>query len=72
MPPKHPKDNISFLRMPQVREITGLPRSSIYAKIAIGEFPRPIGLGARAVAWISSEIDNWINARIAERNGGAK
>jgi prophage regulatory protein len=32
--------------------------------IASGEFPRPYSLGARAVAWLESEIDDWIDSRI--------
>ena len=44
---------------------TGLSRSTIYARIAEGAFPRPIDLGGgRAVGWIESEIDAWLQARI--------
>jgi prophage regulatory protein len=51
--------------MPQV----GLKRSAIYDKIKNGEFPKPISLGPRAVAWIADEIDQWVDARIeASRN----
>jgi prophage regulatory protein len=60
----------SFLRLPQVKQRTGLSRSSIYAKIALGEFPAPVNLGARAVAWIDAEIDQWISDRVnASRSG---
>lgn len=62
----------TFLRLPQVRQITGLPRSSLYAKIATGAFPAPVSLGARSVAWIESEVTDWIAARIAAARGGAK
>ena len=48
--------------MPKVKERTGLSRSTIYAKIAEGTFPRPVSLGARAVGWLESEIDAWINS----------
>jgi prophage regulatory protein len=41
---------IRFLRLPQVKQRTGYSRSSIYAKIALNEFPAPVNLGARAVA----------------------
>jgi predicted DNA-binding transcriptional regulator AlpA len=34
-----------FLKLPEVRRITGLSRSSLYRKIADGKFPRPIRLG---------------------------
>lgn len=58
--------------MPDVVSRTGLPRSSIYLKISLDEFPKPISLGARAVGWVSSEVDAWIDDRIkASRPGVA-
>jgi prophage regulatory protein len=53
-----------LLRLPQVKHRTGFSRSSIYAKIALGQFPAPVNLGARAVAWIDAEIDQWISDRV--------
>lgn len=54
----------SLLRLDQVRARTGLSRSSVYAKVASGDFPRPVAIGSRAVAWVESEIAGWIQARI--------
>ena len=60
---------ITVLRLPVVMARTGLSRSTIYAKIAAGKFPKPINLGARAVGWIADEIEAWLIARIeASRN----
>ena len=59
-----------FLRLPQVKQRTALSRSSIYAKIARGEFPPPISLGARAVAWLDDEITKWISDRVNASRGG--
>ena len=60
-----------ILRLPSVRERTGLSRSSIYLRISEGRFPRPISLGERAVGWLESEITEWLNRRIeASRQGG--
>ncbi len=56
-------------RLPEVMPQVGLKRSAIYDKIKNGEFPKPISLGPRAVAWIADEIDQWVDARIeASRN----
>ena len=52
-----------LLRLPDVKEITGLSTSTIYAKMSRGEFPKPIKLGARAVAWKVTEIHDWIESR---------
>lgn len=56
---------LSILRRKQVETRTGLSRSTIYARIAEGTFPRPIDLGGRAVGWIETEIDGWLRNRIA-------
>jgi prophage regulatory protein len=56
---------LRLLRRKQVESRTGLSRSTIYARIAEGSFPRPIDLGGgRAVGWIEAEIDAWLQARI--------
>ena len=53
-----------ILRLQQVRERTGLGKSSIYAKAATEDFPSQIKLSARAAGWLESEIDEWITKRI--------
>lgn len=59
--------NYIILRRKQVEARTGLSRSTIYTRIAEGSFPRPIELGGgRAVGWIESEINAWIQARIEQ------
>ncbi len=58
----------SFLRLKQVRAVTGMSRSWTYEAIRRGEFPAPIPLGARAVAWDSASIAAWQAARIAGKS----
>jgi prophage regulatory protein len=69
MPAEH-KNPISFLRLKQVKERTGLGRSSIYAQISAGKFPAQINLGARAVGWVDEDISAWMARRIAESRCG--
>ena len=57
-----------ILRLPEVKNRTGLSRSAIYEKIADGTFPKQLKLGCKSSGWILSEIDQWINDRIAERD----
>ncbi|MHB1949350.1 MAG: helix-turn-helix transcriptional regulator [Gammaproteobacteria bacterium] len=59
-----------ILRLPTVREITGLARSTIYLKISEGHFPSPISLGKRSVGWLESEINNWIEQQIKQSRQG--
>jgi prophage regulatory protein len=54
----------SILRLPEVKARTGLSRSTIYLRISAGSFPKPISLGGRAVGWIDSEINDWLNEQI--------
>ncbi len=61
-----------FLRLPEVMARTGLSRSTIYVRLEQGRFPRPVSLGGRAVGWIESEIDEWMNERVAESRGDAE
>jgi prophage regulatory protein len=57
-----------FLRLNDVKNRTGLSRSTIYLNINRGIFPKPISLGARCVGWLESEIDAWIDMRINSRS----
>ncbi|MEI7670316.1 MAG: AlpA family transcriptional regulator [Pseudomonadota bacterium] len=61
-----------FIKLPETEKRTGYKRASIYKKIKEGKFPSPYPLGDRAVGWLESDIDNWIEERInASRiNGG--
>lgn len=52
------------LRLPQVEAKVGLKRSTIYAMAKQGEFPSPVKLGARASAWIESQVDDWLKQKL--------
>lgn len=58
-----------FLRLDEVKHQIGLGRSAIYQKVKSGEFPAPYSLGARAVGWLSEDVEAWIDSRIADRTG---
>ena len=68
MSPQTPR----MLRRRAVEAMTGLSRSTIYARMNTGGFPAAIRLGGRSVGWIAEEIEAWIASRIAEsRPAGA-
>jgi prophage regulatory protein len=54
----------TILRLPAVKAAIGLSRGTIYLRIAEGTFPRPVSLGARAVGWLQSDIEEWLRQRI--------
>ena len=51
-----------ILRRPEVETRIGLSRSTIYAMMAEGRFPKPVRLGRRAVGWPESTITNWLES----------
>lgn len=51
-----------ILRRPEVETRTGLSRSTIYAMISDGSFPKPVRLGKRAVGWRESDIASWLSS----------
>lgn len=53
-----------ILRLPAVMERTGLARSTIYAFVSDGKFPKPIQLGPRSVGWVEGDVNKWIEQRI--------
>ena len=52
-----------LLRRPEVQARVRLSTSRIYGLMATGDFPRPIKIATRSVAWKESEIDAWIRSR---------
>lgn len=55
-----------LIRRKEVQTKTGLGASSIYAMMKSGEFPLCLNLSERRVAWIESDINQWIANRIAQ------
>lgn len=55
----------TIIRLTEVQRITGLSRASIYLHVSKGIFPRQIKIGPRASGWLRSDIQAWIDGRIA-------
>ena len=58
-------ENIRLIRRKEVQSKTGLGASSIYAMMQQGTFPKAVSISERRVAWIESDVDQWISERIA-------
>lgn len=52
-----------FLRLPAVMKLTGLGRSTIYRMVADKQFPCPVRIASRAVAWRRTDLDRWSESR---------
>lgn len=57
-----------LIRLREVMQVTGLARSTVYKYIAEESFPKPVSLGERCVGWVDDEVQDWIMARVEERN----
>ncbi len=55
----------NILRLPAVLGRTGLSRSTVYLMVSKNQFPAPVSLGERAVGWVESQIDLWVDEKIA-------
>ncbi|EDH4011155.1 AlpA family phage regulatory protein [Salmonella enterica subsp. enterica] len=53
-----------FIRLPEVLERTGFCKAWIYRLISRGQFSAPIKIGDRAIRFVESEIDAWIDEKI--------
>ena len=57
-----------LLRITDVVEKTGLSRSTIYQRRIKGSFPDAVPLGGGRMAWLSSEVDAWIDQLVSDRD----
>jgi prophage regulatory protein len=58
-----------LLSLPKVQDRVPYSKAMIYALVNRNEFPQPIPIGARRVAWRESEIDGWISDKIVAARG---
>lgn len=59
----------TLIKLPEVMRRTGCGKAWIYRLIQQKRFPASVKIGSRAIAFVESEIDEWINQRIAESRG---
>ncbi|MCL6335695.1 AlpA family transcriptional regulator [Pectobacterium carotovorum subsp. carotovorum] len=57
----------TLIRLSGVMKKTGLRKSWIYLLMKQGDFPQTVKIGARSVAWVESEVNDWIATRISQR-----
>ncbi|QLG87069.1 AlpA family transcriptional regulator [Chitinibacter bivalviorum] len=70
LPAQHqPVQPSVLIRLPEVLRRTALSKTSIYDLMKAGEFCQSVPLGGKAVAWLESEVEQWIQGRIAAARG---
>ncbi|ALR75804.1 MULTISPECIES: helix-turn-helix transcriptional regulator [Enterobacteriaceae] len=56
----------TLIRLPEVQRRTALGKAWIYRLMSQGKFPSSVKIGSRAIAFVESEVDDWINQRIED------
>lgn len=67
-----PERPCRLVKLPEVLARTALSRSEVYRRVRDDPFfPKPTKLGVRSVAWVESEIQEYVLACIAQRDAKA-
>ena len=61
-------NEIALYRISPLVKNIGVSKSTIWLWVKEGSFPKPIRLGKKSVAWLGSDIENWIQSRIDLNN----
>lgn len=57
-----------FIRSLELKQRTGLSKTTIWRKTRAGTFPKPVSLSSGIVAWLEDEVEDWLDDRIAARH----
>jgi prophage regulatory protein len=57
---------MQFLRVRKVTEMVGFSKTTLYARVKDGSFPKPIRLGPNSVAFLEADILDWMQSQIAQ------
>ena len=58
---------MKMLRINEVMKITAMSKTTIYRWINANQFPKPLNLSSKSVAWLESDIHDWITSKIEAR-----
>ena len=68
--PKRRGPPLTLIRKKVAAARVGWHPSHLMRKVRAGEFPQPVDLGPNSIAFVESEVDDWIRQRMAKREGG--
>lgn len=64
----HVSPPLTLLRRPEVSRRTGLARTTLYNRLKVGTFPKPVYLTPTTPAWVEEEVAGWIARLVTERD----
>ena len=56
----------TVIKLPEVLQIVKCSKAKVYSEMKKGNFPKPIKLGDRAVAWVMDDVTEWLEQRIKQ------
>ena len=59
---------IHFLRLPEILRRVPYSEAHIWRLEKAGKFPRRVRIGANRIAWVESEVNNWVSSKLRERD----
>jgi prophage regulatory protein len=59
---------MQFLRVRKVTEMVGFSKSTLYARVRAGSFPKPIALGPQSVVFLESDVLDWMKRQVAQQS----
>lgn len=62
---------MKFLRIKGVVDRVGWSVPQIWKMSREGRFPPPVKLGPNTTAWVADEVEDWMRARVEERDAAA-
>lgn len=63
------RDQRVLLKVEAVTALIGVSRATLYRMVNAGDFPKPLQLSPKRVAWLQAEVDAWFQTKIEERSG---
>ncbi len=67
---REPYMSHQIIKLPEVLAITQISKATVYSEIKKGNFPKPIKLGDRAVAWVMADVREWLDNKIQQSKKG--
>jgi len=59
---------MQFLRVRKVTEMVGFSKTTLYARVKAGSFPKLVKIGPHSVAFLEADVLEWMQRQIAQQN----
>lgn len=63
------RQSSSLIRLPDVLQMSGLSKATIYRLESVGAFPNRVRISQGTVGWYLHEVEQWVLERVPVRAG---